>query len=183
MNEDEHSSELQIYGWFTPDVLAEAERMIVPWHLRLLRRATIVGGIILAVAIFIIGGLVAADELRSERSSIWIAVFCVIPGYLLLIWALRKGARADFLKIAYQEAANPFDINLSETGIQLVDKHRRSSFVSWHDLLSFREGKTVILLRGSRPRQIMLIPIDVLYDSKLKKLRDFLSRKLQRYPH
>jgi hypothetical protein len=180
MNEDGPPHDLHIYGWFTASVLAEAERMIVPLHTRLLRRAAVVGGIVLAAAVFVFGGMVAANELRSERSSGFIAICCVVPGYFLIIWALWRGARVDLLKDAYQEAANPFDITLSEIGIQVVDKRNRTVFVLWDDLLSFREGQTVILVRGSHSKRLMLIPIDVLYDSKLQELRDFLSRKLRR---
>ncbi len=181
MNESEPSPEVKIYGWITPAVLAEIDRMLVPRWKRIYRRVAIVGGIILATVILVCGGLLAAGELISERSSAVIAICCIVPGYFLLIWTLRKGARVDFLKDAYQEAANPFEITLLETGVQIVSKRGRGSFVYWDDLLSFREGSTVILLRASGNVAIP-IPVDVLYDSKREEVRNFIMKKLQNRP-
>ncbi len=172
---------VRIYGWFTPEVLAEAVSLIVPWKTKVLKHTSLLAGMLLAGLLVAAGGLIA-PALMMQGRNFGLAIFCLclLPGYLLLQWFMRKGVRMDALLEWFQQASNPFDMTLTPVGIRIVSKQKREFFLPWSRFDQFYEGKFLTLVLNSTNGRYCPIPTHVLLESTRDELSRFLAMHLTR---
>ncbi len=88
----------------------------------------------------------------------------------------------DAMREWFQSAANPFDIALTQLGIEVVDKRGRVFFYRWELFDSFYEGRYMTMLFDSASLRYYPIPTHALTDSTIRELSQFLSCRLTRSP-
>jgi hypothetical protein len=169
---------LQIYGWYTRQAVSEAERLLVPLRARVWKVTWILAGMVLGTLIMMAGIALAPGLIPKFRWMLFIPILGWLPGYALVQWFASRGARMDAMRDWFQSSSNPFDITLTPSGIEVINKRKQRFFAGWNQFDSYYEGEFLTLIFDSASTRYYPVPTHALTDSTRRELSQYLGRFL-----